>query len=104
MSCITWSITISEQGLVARSILGWPAVHIPIEAIDRVELTNVQPMADFGGWGIRLGLDRRWGIVLQKGEAIQIQRNDGKRTFVVTVDDAATGAAILSAFASRPRS
>lgn len=104
ISCITWHVTVSSDGLTARSILGWPVIRIPAESIERVELTSVEPMAEFGGWGLRFGVDRRWGIILQKGEAIQIRRNDGKRTFLVTVDDAATGAAILSSFASSPRS
>jgi len=57
-------------------------------------------MTQFGGWGIRLGLDGRLGVVLRRGDAIQIERA-GTRTLVVTVDDAATGAALLKALAAR---
>lgn len=57
---------------------------------------TVNPMGDFGGWGLRLSVDGRVGVVLRTGEALQITRRKG-RPFVVTVDDAETAAAVLSA-------
>ncbi|MNY73206.1 hypothetical protein D3C86_2119390 [compost metagenome] len=57
-------------------------------------------MGEFGGWGLRLSTDRRFGVVLRSGEAIEVLRRSGKR-FVVTVEDAATGAALLEALVER---
>ena len=59
-------------------------------------------MAEFGGWGYRVGRGGRVGVVLRTGEALQVQRTGG-RAFVVTVDDAATGAALLNTLAARSR-
>ena len=61
---------------------------------------RVDPAAEFGGWGFRLGLDGRFGIVLHAGEAIQVERRHG-RPLVVTVDDAQTGAGLLAALVAR---
>jgi hypothetical protein len=55
----------------------------------------VNPLAEFGGWGWRWGADGRVGVVLRAGEGIQVTRTNGKR-FVVTVDDAQTGASVLA--------
>lgn len=63
---------------------------------------GVDRKGEFGGWGLRLSVDRRFGVVLRAGEAIEVTRANGKR-FVVTVDDAGTGAALLEALiAARP--
>lgn len=42
------------------------------------------------------------GVVLRSGEAIEVQRTGGRR-FVVTVDDAQTGAALLGTLVARSR-
>ena len=41
-------------------------------------------------------------VVLHSGEALQVARRDG-RVFVVTVDDAATAAALLEAMSEMTR-
>ena len=61
------------------------------------------PFGDFGGWGIRWGIDGRFGIVLRTGEGIEVTGENG-RVRVVTIDDAATAAAVLSAAALASRS
>ncbi len=45
-----------------------------------------------------MGIDGRFGIVLRTGEGIEATREDD-RVMVVTIDDAATAAAVLSAAA-----
>jgi len=97
-------VSTGPTGLVVRSVVGWPVFRVPATDIDRVELVQVDPMADFGGWGLRLGLvrdgapRRAFGVILRAGEGIEALRRDGRR-FVVTVDDAQTGAAVLAAAA-----
>ena len=93
--------TAGPTGLLVRAALGWPVFRVPAADIERVEVTTVDPMAEFGGWGLRLGLARNgsrraFGIILRRGEAIDVLRRDGRR-LVVTVDDAATGASVLAA-------
>lgn len=98
-TCV-FGVRVSEAGLRVTSIAGFPRFGVALADVAGVSVVNVAPMADFGGWGIRSGLDGRFGIVLRGGEAIQVARRSGG-PFVVTVDDAATGAAVLSALAAR---
>jgi hypothetical protein len=97
-------IRASQAGLVVRSIVGWPAFHIPAADIARAGVIDVNPMADFGGWGLRWvvgpGGKGRVGIVNRKGEALEVVRRDG-RSMVITVDDAATAAAVLETYAKK---
>jgi hypothetical protein len=62
--------------------------------------TSVVPLGEFGGYGIRFGLGRRLGVITRGGEALEVQRRDG-RAVVVTVDDAATAAGLLTAYAAK---
>lgn len=57
-------------------------------------------MGEFGGWGLRWAPGGGFGVVLRSGPGIRITRTNGK-TFSVTVDDAETGAALLTALAAR---
>lgn len=95
-------VTVSAAGLVARSPLGWPRVHVPLDQVVAAHAEAVSPLRDFGGWGYRVALDGRAGFVLRAGDAIVVERTGG-RTTVVTVDDAATAAALLNTLAERAR-
>jgi hypothetical protein len=95
-------VRVSDAGLVVRAAAGLPRFRVGLDDVEAVVVTHVEPMAQFGGWGIRLGVDGRFGVVVRRGDAIQVART-GKRPFVVTVDDAATGAALLKALAGRAR-
>lgn len=95
-------VRVDDRGLVVRSPLGVPRFGVPLADVDAVAVRNVHPTAEFGGWGIRLAPDGAFGIVLRAGEALQVTRRNGRR-FVVTVDDAATAAALLEALSARER-
>ncbi|MFT4258858.1 DUF1648 domain-containing protein [Microbacterium sp.] len=86
-------VRISARGLHVRSMMGWPSTRIPLGAIEKVEITRVDPFGEFGGWGWRIGLDGRRGVVMRRGEALQVT-HVGK-AFVITVDGAAEAAAVL---------
>ncbi len=92
-------VRVDPDGLLVTSAAGWPRVHVPLAEIAAAEVVEVAPMAEFGGWGLRWGPDRRFGVVLRAGEGILVRRRDG-RSLTVTVDDAATGAGLLSAYAA----
>lgn len=91
-----WRVTADRRGLTVRSLVGWPRVRVRAEEIAAVHVVEVSPMADFGGWGYRWAGNGRSGVVMRSGSAIEVTRRSGKR-FVVTVDDAQTGAAVLAA-------
>src|SRR5690554_3002074 len=97
-----WRVTADRRGLTVRSGFGWPRVSIPLQEVDDVHVVTVEPTADFGGWGWRQDLAGRSGIIMRKGPAIQVTRSSGKK-FVVTVDDAGTGAAVLAALRQAPQ-
>jgi hypothetical protein len=97
---LRWRVTVSRAGLVTRGAFGFPRFVIPLERIESVRVTAVDPMAQFGGWGLRWASGHRFGVVVTSGEGIEVRRTDGS-VFVVTVADAATGAALLAGFVAR---
>lgn len=96
----TFRISVDGSGFTARSLLGWPRLHVPLAEVERADVVPISPFAEFGGWGLRTAIDGRTGVVTRKGEAIQIRRS-GDRVVVATVDDAARGAALLNTLAER---
>jgi hypothetical protein len=97
---LAFHVRVDDSGLHVDSVLGIPRFHVPLSDIESAARVEVNPMGEFGGWGLRLSTGRRFGVVLRAGDAIEVLRRSGKR-FVVTVDDAATGAALLEALVSR---
>ncbi|QGG94264.1 hypothetical protein [Actinomarinicola tropica] len=73
----------------------WPRTRIPLDRIASAAAIEVVP-SQWGGWGYRgsVRLFRQAAVVLRKGEGLRIDLVDGRR-FVVTIDDAATAAAVL---------
>lgn len=96
----SFRVRIGPDGLSVRSQAGVPRVHVPLDEIVSVRAVDCNPFGEFGGFGWRLGLDGRTGIVLRRGPAIEIERRD-KRPLVVTVDGADVGAAVLQAYLDR---
>lgn len=99
---VRFTVTVDRRGLRVRSVLGFPRATVPADEVLHAEVVEVAPLRQFGGWGYRVGAGGRAGIVLRKGPALQVERT-GSRVFVVTVDDAATGAALLNTLAGRER-
>ncbi|MEE6280383.1 DUF1648 domain-containing protein [Georgenia sp. MJ170] len=102
---LSWRVRVDATGLTVQSTLGRPRQHVPAEEVDHAEVVEVSPLSEFGGWGLRIAPDLHGtvGVVVRSGEAIRVCRS-GERRFVVTVDDAATGAALLNTYAARARS
>lgn len=90
-------VRIDARGLEARSVLGWPVFRLPAADVQRVETAQINPLGEFGGWGLRWA-PGRFGIVMRSGEGLVATRNDG-RLFAITVDDAEKAAAVLAAVA-----
>ena len=92
--CAAFRVRIDSTGLEARSILGWPVFRVPADDIARVESRQINPFAEFGGWGMRWAPGQT-GLVLRTGEGIVVTRNDG-RIFAITLDDSERAAATLA--------
>ena len=95
-------VTVSAEGLVIRSVMGVPTWRLPLDEVAEARVVTVSPFAEFGGWGYRLGPHGRTGFVTRTGEAIEVERGDGT-SWVLTVDDAGEGAALLNSLADRGR-
>lgn len=97
-------VTAGPRGFLARSVLGWPRLSVPAADIARAGVVQIDPMADFGGWGIRWVIGPhgkgRWGIVTHRGTSLEVVRRDG-RSIVVTVEDPGTAAAVLETYAQQ---
>lgn len=102
LAMFSWVVTVDVTGLTVRSTLGVPRKHLPVDEIVDATVDDVVPLRDFGGYGWRTSTDGRTGVVIRGGETLEV-RSTGGRRFVVTVDDAATAAALLNAFADRHR-
>ncbi|MEO5921888.1 MAG: DUF1648 domain-containing protein [Pseudolysinimonas sp.] len=96
----SWRVRVDGDGLTVRPTLGWPQYRVALDDVASAASTQVVPLGEFGGFGIRWGLGRRLGVITRGGEALEVQRRDG-RAVVVTVDDAATAAGLLTALAAR---
>lgn len=100
MTTLQWRVVVDQRGLTATGLFGFPRLHVPREDIVAAAVIDVSPLRDYGGWGIRPGSRGNWGVITRGGEAIEVQRRNGANV-VVTVDDAATGAGLLTTLARR---
>lgn len=92
---LRFNVRIDERGFEARSFIGWPVVRATAANVADVAVGDVDPFGEFGGWGLRLSVDGKVGIVMRRGEGLRIERRTG-RPIVVTLDDADTAAAALA--------
>ncbi|MBH1933655.1 hypothetical protein I5Q34_04990 [Streptomyces sp. AV19] len=93
-------VTVDRRGVtVASSVVPRPRLTIPLERVVDASRRDVDAVREFGGWGYRAAAGAS-GLVLRSGEALSVRLTSGGE-FVVTVDDAATGAALLNTLAAR---
>lgn len=102
VAMFAFQVRVDATGITVRSLLGWPRARIPADEVTRASVIDVSPLRDFGGWGWRVGRAGTTGIVLRGGEALRVDQTGG-RSLVITVDDAAQGAALLNTMAARAR-
>lgn len=98
----TVHVRVDQTGLrVTYGWLSWPTTKVDIADVLAVRAIDVRPL-EWGGWGYRgsLKLMRRAAVVHRAGPGIRLDLHDDK-VFVITVDDAATGAALLAALMER---
>ncbi|GAB2448736.1 hypothetical protein HD599_001864 [Conyzicola lurida] len=96
---MVWRVRVTAAGVSVRSALGFPKFSVPLDQVEAARAVQISPLGDFGGWGLR-GSRRRFGIIVRSGEALEIERTNG-RSLVVTVADAATAAALVNGLRGR---
>ncbi|MFC9858768.1 MULTISPECIES: DUF1648 domain-containing protein [unclassified Streptomyces] len=94
-------VTVDRRGLTVSGLLPWPRVRVPLERIESAGSQEINAVAEYGGWGYRIRPGRS-GVIIRSGEAIVARLASG-RDFAVTVEDSATGAALLNTLADRHR-
>lgn len=95
-------VRVTPEGFAARALIGWPRITIPLDEVESARAVDVSPFGEFGGWGWRIGLDGRTGIVTRRGSTIEVERR-GRAPFLVTIDGAEDAAALLQAYVDRAR-
>ncbi|WP_336645965.1 DUF1648 domain-containing protein [Microbacterium sp. USHLN186] len=96
----SFRVRIAADGVRVRSQLGFPRLTVPLDEITGVRVVECHPMGEFGGYGWRVGMDGRTGIVLRTSPALEIGRR-GRGALIITVDGADVGAATLQALQGR---
>lgn len=99
MTMLSWHVVIDQRGLTVTGLFGFPRFHVPLAQVTAAAAIDVVALRDFGGWGIRFGRTG-WGVIARSGGAIEVQRGSAS-SFIVTVDDAETGARLLAGLAQR---
>lgn len=88
----------AADGLQVHGI-GFRLLHVPPDEIAYAEAGTVDPW-QFGGWGLRMDVHGRTGVITRKGPALQVTRGDGSEV-VVSLDDPEAAAAALNSAADR---
>ncbi|MFT3943790.1 MAG: DUF1648 domain-containing protein [Ancrocorticia sp.] len=92
-------VRIDKEGLLIQSAAGLPRVRVPLDQIAEIRVTDVNPVGQFGGWGVR-GSRNRLGIITRTGEALAVKQTNG-RLIIITVDGAESAAVLLDALVWR---
>lgn len=92
-------VVVDARGFEARA-LGRRFMHVPLAEVAAADVVEVDPFWEFGGWGLRVDVAGREGLITRKGPAVRIRRGD-RSEVLVTVEDAATAAALLNTLADR---
>ncbi len=94
-------VHVDKTGLLVHSVVGLPKFRVPLVEIADVAVTDINPLGEFGGVGIRQ-VPGKFGVILRSGEALVVTRTNG-RQFVVTVDGAESAAELLEALVRREK-
>lgn len=94
-------MSVDRRGITVSGMLPWPRIRVPLDRIEAATSRDINALAEYGGWGYRIRPGRT-GVMIRSGEGIVVRLVSG-RDFAVTVDDSATGAALLNTLVDRRR-
>lgn len=95
------SVVVDAGGMAVRLGGVLTVKRIPLDEVASARPIDLEP-TQWGGWGYRM-IPGATAVVLRRGDGIEVLMKEGRR-FGVTVDDAATGAALLNGLAKRHQS
>lgn len=76
---------------------------IPLDAVHSIDVTKVNALKDYMGWGVRVGPDGSIGYIVQGDKGFRVVTSDGKRYVVTIPDPDALVEYVLAAKAERAR-
>ena len=82
------------DGLTATA-LGRRVLQVPVDEVVEADVVALDPFWEFGGWGLRIDVTGRIGLVTRRGPALRIRRGDDSQV-LVTLDEAEEAAALLN--------
>jgi hypothetical protein len=95
---LRYDITIDATGIRVRNF-GLTTFDVGMDEIIGAKLTDVAAFKDFGGWGLRAKGPGRYGVITQRGSAVEIGTASGM-TLTITTEQAGEIAGALNTWAS----
>ena len=95
----SFAVTAGPAGVRVAGLIGFPRMQIPLPQITAAEPGTVRAF-DFGGWGLRVGLNGDGAVITRSGPALVITRTDGARIHV-SLDEPEQPAAVISTLLDR---
>ncbi|MGV4928696.1 DUF1648 domain-containing protein [Streptomyces sp. BHT-5-2] len=103
VGCCSARVTVDRRGLTVQpTLLPFARRRIPLDRTAEATSRSIAALSEYGGWGYRIRPGGS-GLLLRSGEGVVLRLTNG-REFVVTIDDAATAAALLNTYLDRRRS
>lgn len=89
-------VLVDQHGVTAR----WPGaftwMRLPLASIEvAYPVSEIDPIGDFGGWGLRAGFDGSRGLVTAAGAGVRINQLSGQAV-VITVEHPTEAAAAIN--------
>ena len=94
-------IDVDDRGIHASFHYLWPVRHIPLADVARAHATEYSPLADYGGWGVRLSW-KGWAFNTGGAEGVLVETRSGKRIMLGSRRAKELESAIARAVAARP--
>lgn len=81
-----YTVVLDERGLRVRC-LGAAMLDYGADELAEARVRRVDPLSEFGGWGLRMRPGRRYGVVTRRGPGATVTMGGGD-ALTITTDDA----------------
>lgn len=89
-------VLVDRSGVIAQGLGVFPLLRIPLASIAWAQpISDINPIGDFGGWGLRGGYDGTRALVTDAGAGVKINQTSGQAV-VITVEHPTEAAAVIN--------
>lgn len=89
-------VLVDAGGVTARGLGVFTWVRIPLAALTGAHpVFDINPVGDFGGWGLRTGFDGTRALITDAGAGVRIEQRTGQAV-VITVEHPGEAAAAIN--------